>query len=566
MTIPTKDAIVRFGENEERVNTFVNEEGSYATSEGQSVETLPSFILRKDFEINQRYSTFNSRGNWLTSTAYAANDLVVNSDIAYVCLVSHTSGTFATDLAAKKWAVHQGATRQELAASTGSSLVGTKNDEAPSYLKTVSDILNGNEVCIDRFLPSNKIAAIRARTSDYDCATDVKNALLDFSNGGGIYAKFGKYYFSKDIVLLSGVTLRGDGNATEFWTNCDIEMIRSDFSTLETVAFGVEIRNLFLNKTFSGASTKYDIHLRNPEHCQIVRVRVKSGHDYTAYSATNVGGIFLNRPAGSGAPAFMNNIEKCWVQNNSIYFNNVTDSNIKGGYVWGHVREFAIRLAGGGANTIENVVGIICSREKGGIWLDGAGMNQIRIIGNEFDGNPLLDTGTGVYAPDSLHAATVQGNTFWGCDKHGMEIIDPVGWTVTGNNFWKCNAADNYYDDIRIVGKNFQPNGNTISGNSHVIDDARTKKGYAIREFNNGFNPIANTYGTSGVFGNYQNPAIKVLQTATVLGNSGVGTESVTQIPGKLGLDALALSTKALVSYNGYVELDIGSDEYMGTL
>ena len=43
---------------------------------------------------------------WLTSTAYTATSprsVVVFSGETYACLVSHTSGTFATDLAATKW-------------------------------------------------------------------------------------------------------------------------------------------------------------------------------------------------------------------------------------------------------------------------------------------------------------------------------------------------------------------------------------------------------------------------------------------------------------------------------
>jgi hypothetical protein len=43
------------------------------------------------------------RGAWVTATAYAVNDLVTESDDAYLCIVTHTSGTFATDLAANKW-------------------------------------------------------------------------------------------------------------------------------------------------------------------------------------------------------------------------------------------------------------------------------------------------------------------------------------------------------------------------------------------------------------------------------------------------------------------------------
>lgn len=43
------------------------------------------------------------RGGWVTATDYAAGDVVIETDLVYVCMVAHTSGTFATDLAAGNW-------------------------------------------------------------------------------------------------------------------------------------------------------------------------------------------------------------------------------------------------------------------------------------------------------------------------------------------------------------------------------------------------------------------------------------------------------------------------------
>jgi len=43
------------------------------------------------------------RGGWVTATAYARGDVVLQGGIVYVCMVTHISGTFATDLAAEKW-------------------------------------------------------------------------------------------------------------------------------------------------------------------------------------------------------------------------------------------------------------------------------------------------------------------------------------------------------------------------------------------------------------------------------------------------------------------------------
>ena len=41
--------------------------------------------------------------SWTTSIVYAVDDLVIQSNLIYKCLVAHTSGTFATDLGASKW-------------------------------------------------------------------------------------------------------------------------------------------------------------------------------------------------------------------------------------------------------------------------------------------------------------------------------------------------------------------------------------------------------------------------------------------------------------------------------
>jgi len=52
-------------------------------------------------------STYDDKGAWLTSTAYVIKDLVQESGTTYICTVPHTSGTFATDLAAGKWGIFQ---------------------------------------------------------------------------------------------------------------------------------------------------------------------------------------------------------------------------------------------------------------------------------------------------------------------------------------------------------------------------------------------------------------------------------------------------------------------------
>ena len=69
------------------------------------------------------------QGAWLTATAYATGDLVRESGSVYICLVAHTSGTFATDLSAVKW---------ELFAQKGAAGAGTGDMIAANNLSDVA--------------------------------------------------------------------------------------------------------------------------------------------------------------------------------------------------------------------------------------------------------------------------------------------------------------------------------------------------------------------------------------------------------------------------------------------
>lgn len=61
------------------------------------------------------------QGVWTTATAYIVNDLVFQGTATYICVVSHTSGTFSTDLAAGKWETFATGASGTLAASNNLS-------------------------------------------------------------------------------------------------------------------------------------------------------------------------------------------------------------------------------------------------------------------------------------------------------------------------------------------------------------------------------------------------------------------------------------------------------------
>ena len=70
---------------------------------GDVYEHVKVAELRKhswNFAIKKTTLTNN---DWVTLTSYAVGDIVEYDDTLYKCLTAHTSGTFATDLAASKW-------------------------------------------------------------------------------------------------------------------------------------------------------------------------------------------------------------------------------------------------------------------------------------------------------------------------------------------------------------------------------------------------------------------------------------------------------------------------------
>lgn len=100
-------------------------------------------------------AAFTIRGGWVTATAYALGDIVEQSGAVYLCVVAHTSGTFATDLAASKWGP---------ITSAGTTAAGTT------------------------FSPTSTIAAINAQAAITELDTDLRPYVnvLSHRNFGGI--------------------------------------------------------------------------------------------------------------------------------------------------------------------------------------------------------------------------------------------------------------------------------------------------------------------------------------------------------------------------------------------
>lgn len=95
-----------------------------------SVETdggLVKSIAKAVADAESAIGTFIPRGAWAPDTDYAARDLTTSGGVTYVSLIGHlSSGSFSADLAAGKWTIHQGITREELSADTGGERINAR--------------------------------------------------------------------------------------------------------------------------------------------------------------------------------------------------------------------------------------------------------------------------------------------------------------------------------------------------------------------------------------------------------------------------------------------------------
>src|SRR5215831_21233399 len=111
--------------------------------------------------------TWAAPTTWATATAYTATpppaQCVLNAGSSYVCTVSHTSGTFATDLAAGKWAlIAQGSAGGISDAPTDSNTYARRNSLWVTCLNLTGGTLTGPLV-----LAADPTTSLQAATKNY---------------------------------------------------------------------------------------------------------------------------------------------------------------------------------------------------------------------------------------------------------------------------------------------------------------------------------------------------------------------------------------------------------------
>lgn len=188
------------------LDVLLRDDGQMQDDILQGPEASPAFIsfLKPYFNDN---TALTWRSAWVTTTVYASGDLVEESGNCYICVIPHTSGTFATDLAALKW---------ELFAASTATL-------APS---------TANKALIDDGAGGSVWGVIDAARTDGSFAPKASPTLTGTIQNTGITS------FTGDIIKAGGIKEIVD-------SSCRVVMSPDVYNTVAaTLAFDMQKNNL----------------------------------------------------------------------------------------------------------------------------------------------------------------------------------------------------------------------------------------------------------------------------------------------------------------------------------
>lgn len=202
-----------------------------------------------------KVSAFNSRGAWVTATAYAIKDLVSNAGTWYVCVVAHTSSAaFATDTATK-WRVYQGVLSGDLAASSGASLIGSIQPATGAVQRPVQDELLDNAISVKRFgVVGNGSDEYTKITAAWVCCLLLGKDLYFpagiYSSGTNNMPFKNVSYPATTLLDCKNITIFGEGPNTILRSD---SVVGADVLNLYSVK-NLHIRNMKVTANLSGSA------------------------------------------------------------------------------------------------------------------------------------------------------------------------------------------------------------------------------------------------------------------------------------------------------------------------
>ena len=157
-----------------RFNTTVSDAGGVEITDTVAERSNKVLAYDNAGDLSVANELGEWKGNWATSTAFTARDLVLDAatNNVYICLVAHTSGTLSSDVSASKWALVINAAAVAASAATAT----TKASEASTTASTASTQATNSANSATAAASSASTASTQASTATTKASTATTKA------------------------------------------------------------------------------------------------------------------------------------------------------------------------------------------------------------------------------------------------------------------------------------------------------------------------------------------------------------------------------------------------------
>jgi hypothetical protein len=157
-----------------RFNTTVSDAGGVEITDTVAERSGKVLAYDANGDLSVANELGDWQGNWTTSRTYAVRDLALDAatNNVYTCLISHTSGTLSTDVAASKWALVINAAAVAASAATAT----TKASEASTSASTASTQATNSANSATAAASSASTASTQASTATTQASTSTTKA------------------------------------------------------------------------------------------------------------------------------------------------------------------------------------------------------------------------------------------------------------------------------------------------------------------------------------------------------------------------------------------------------
>jgi len=250
----------------------------------------------------------NPPSTWATATNYVVRDTVFRSQKFYICLESHVSGTFSTDLAADKW--------EEVAdftAAQTATLVTYDNSTSGLTAENMQDAMDELVASVNVTSVFGRSGAVTAAASDYDAdqvdfdpadtdntdATDLQEAIEDLDTAitgkaasththgqsditGLVAALSGKVATSRSVSAAGLATGGGNFTADRTITVTEASKAEMEAGTASTVV--VTPRRVISSDGVAKASVSFNA----------TSAHINAGHNVSSVTINSPGNFTIN--------------------------------------------------------------------------------------------------------------------------------------------------------------------------------------------------------------------------------------------------------------------------------